>query len=292
MRTGIRTALGALGSFLLLSGVGWLGLQVKSSPFAPLPEKTRDLGPVEVPSGLPDPVRGHYQAVLGERARRIETAVVWGRGELRLGGVRCPTRFKAYYDVSSGAFRRDMEITWFGVPVFRGCDTYLQDRGVMRITGPRGLVQTTYEGEKIDQGGNLAMWGELLGYAPQALLLDPRVRWEESDASSARLVVPFGQQEDSLRVDFDPGTGLMTQVSGMRHRGQEETKTPWRGESSSWGTVQGMLVPHCLAGRWEDQKEPYVVLDLEGAEYNVDLSEKVPDAVTSRGGAAPAGDEL
>jgi hypothetical protein len=291
MRTGIRTALGAVGSFLLLSGVGWLGLQVKPSPFASHLEKTRDLGPVEVPSSLRGPVRRHYLAVLGERARRIETALVWGRGELRLGGVRCPVRFKAYYDVSAGAFSRDMEITWFGVPVFRGRDTYLQDKGVMRITGLRELVQATYEGVGIDQGGNLAMWGELLGYAPQALLLDPRVRWEESDASSARLVVPFGEGEDSLRVDFDPGTGLMTRVSGMRYRGQEETKTPWRGESSSWSLVQGVLVPHRLAGRWEDQEEPYVVLDLEGAEYNVDLSEKVPGAVTSRGGAAPAGDE-
>jgi hypothetical protein len=289
VRIGIRTALGAAGSLLLLSGVGWLGLQVKPSPFASHPEKTHDLGPVEVPSGLPGPVRRHYLAVLGERARRIETAVVWGTGELRLGGVRCPVRFRAYYDASAGAFRRDMEVTWFGAPVFQGRDTYLQDKGVMRISGLRGLVRATYEGEGIDQGGNLAMWGELLGYAPQTLLLDPRVRWEESDASSARLIVPFGHQEDSLRVDFEPGTGLMIRVSGMRYRGQEETKTPWRGESSTWGTVQGMLVPQRLTGRWEDQKEPYVVLELEGAAYNVDVSEKVRGAVPSHISAASAG---
>jgi len=47
--------------------------------------------------------------------------------------------------------------------------------------------------------------------------------------------------------------------------------------------------PPPFTGRWEDQEVPYVVLDLEGAEYNVDLSEKVRGAVPSRGGAGTAG---
>jgi hypothetical protein len=33
--------------------------------------------------------------------------------------------------------------------------------------------------------------------------------------------------------------------------------------------------PPPFTGRWEDQEATYVVLDLEGAEYNVDLPEKV-----------------
>ena len=42
---------------------------------------------------------------------------------------------------------------------------------------------------------------------------------------------------------------------------------------------------------WDDQEEHCVVLDIEGAEYNVDLSEKVRGAVPSRGGAATPVDE-
>jgi hypothetical protein len=49
--------------------------------------------------------------------------------------------------------------------------------------------------------------------------------------------------------------------------------------------------PPPFTGGWDDQEGPYVVLDLEGAEYNVDLSEKVRGAVPSYGGAATAGDE-
>jgi hypothetical protein len=49
--------------------------------------------------------------------------------------------------------------------------------------------------------------------------------------------------------------------------------------------------PPPFTGRWEDQEATYVVLELESAEYNVDLPEKVRGAVPSRGGAATAGDE-
>ena len=54
----------------------------------------------------------------------------------------------------------------------------------------------------------------------------------------------------------------------------------------------GLLVkPPPFTGKWDDQEEHYVVLDLQGAEYNVDVYEKVPGAVPLPGRASPAGDE-
>jgi hypothetical protein len=35
------------------------------------------------------------------------------------------------------------------------------------------------------------------------------------------------------------------------------------------------VTPLPFTGQWDDQEEHCVVLDIEGAEYNVDLSEKV-----------------
>ena len=97
------------------------------------------------------------------------------------------------------------------------------------------------------------MWAEASFTTPSALVLHPRVRWEPIDDTPARLIFPFGErEEDSLRVEFDPETGLMTRMSGMRYRGQEETKTPWSGEYSDWGTARGIKVPHRLVGTWED----------------------------------------
>ena len=277
-RIAFGAAVAAVGSLALLGGVGWLGLQVGPAPFPPHPERTRELGTAELPSDLPEPVRRHFRATLGERVPRIETAVVWGRGRFNLNGLLWfPMRFKSY-NVAGREFRRDMELTWFGVPVFRGYDAYLGGKGTLKITGLFGLIKVSGEGEKFDQGDNLAMWAEAPFTTPSALVLDPRIRWEPIDASSARLVVPFKEGEESLRVAFDPESGLMTRMSGMRYRNQEETKTSWHGESSEWRTVHGIKVPHRPVGVWEDWEGPYVILDLEGAEYNVDVSEKIPGA--------------
>ena len=37
--------------------------------------------------------------------------------------------------------------------------------------------------------------------------------------------------------------------------------------------------PPPFTGRWNDQEQHYIVLDLEGTEYNVNVYEKVPGAV-------------
>jgi hypothetical protein len=102
------------------------------------------------------------------------------------------------------------------------------------------------------------------------------VRWESIDSHTARLVFPFGDGEDSLRVAFDAETNLMGSISGMRFRDREDTKTPYRGEYGEWKTVHGIKVPHHTVAIWEDQGWTYVILDIEGTEYNVEISEKIP----------------
>jgi hypothetical protein len=138
------------------------------------------------------------------------------------------------------------------------------------------LVNVSNEGEKLDQGDNLVMWAEAPFTTPSALVLDPRFRWEPIDVHAARLVFPLRGSEESLQVEFDPETGLMRTVSGMRYRDEEKTKTPYRGEYSEWSIVRGIKVPSHPEAMWEDQREPYVTLDIDGAEYNVDVSDKIP----------------
>jgi hypothetical protein len=224
-------------------------------------------------------MRGHFLATLGGQVPKIETAVVWGRAHFKVGGLRARMRFKSY-NVAGREFRRDMEITWFGVPVLRGSDAYLGGEGSLEITG---LLNTSSRGGNFDQGQNLAMWAETPFTTPSVLVLDPRVRWEPIDAHTARLVLPFGEQEETLSAEFDPQSGLMRRMSGMRYRNHEQTKTPWSGELSDWRTLHGIKVPHKNVATWEDQEEPYGIFKVEGAEYNVDVSEKIlPEGVDSR----------
>lgn len=258
-------ALIVAGSVALSVGLGWLGLRVRPKPLPTHSERTPELNLVELPAGLPGPVHRHFRATLGEMVPEIETAIVWGRAYFKVKGLWYPMRFKGYYTSGQG-FRRDMEITWFGVPILRGSDAYLGGEGSLKITG---LLRMTDKGAKVDQGENLAMWGEAPFTTPSTLVLDPRIRWEPVDAHTARLIVPFGDKEEILRVEFDPHTGLMRSMSGMRYREQEKTKTPWRGWYSEWKTLHSIKVPHRVASSWEDQVEPYIIMNLEGAEYNV-----------------------
>jgi len=255
----------------ILFGTGWVGLQVEPKGFPPHPEKTQDLGRVELPSGLPGPVRCYFEAALGEEIPRIESAVLWGRGRLRIKGLWFPVRFKAYYRPGR-SFSRRMEITWFGFPLLRGVDSYLDGRGKLEITG---LISLSETGEKIDQAQNLVLWGEAI-WTPSVYFTDPRVRWEAVDEKTAQLVVPFGEGHEVFQVKFDPRTGLIREMSALRFRDQEEAKTPWRVECLDWRPFHGVKVPTRVVGHWADEKRPYVVMTVEGVEYSVDVSEVLP----------------
>ncbi len=174
-----------------------------------------------MPANLPEPIHRHFRATMGERLPRIETAVVWGRGEFNLMGLWFPMRFKSYY-VAGREFRRDMELTWFGLPVFRGYDSYIGGKGSLEFTGLFGLLHVSDEGAKIDQGDNLAMWAEAPFTTPSALMLDPRARWEPVDAHTARrLRSRDGPDEEPIRHEV-PRPGGDEDPLPRRVRGVED----------------------------------------------------------------------
>ena len=121
------------------------------------------------------------------------------------------------------------------------------------------------------------MWAEAPFATPSVLGPRPaRVRWEPIDVRSARLTVPFGEDgRGVLRVEFAPETGLPGATSGMRYRGQEGSRTPWGVQYSGWRTRHRMMVPHRNVAIWGDERRPYGIFEVEGAEYNVDVSPEV-----------------
>lgn len=264
----MNIALSVLLGIGIIVGIAWVGLQIPPKGFPPHPEKTPELGSVDLGQELPPPVQRYFEAALGAQVPGIESAVLWGRGRLKIKGLWLPVRFKAYY-LPGRAFYRLMEITWFGLPILRGVDSYINGQGRLKITGLIDLEET---GERIDQAQNLVLWGEAI-WTPSLYFTDPRVRWEAVDEHAARLVVPFGGGEEVFLVEFDPQTGLIRGMSAERYRGQEETKTPWRVECLDWKSFHGVRVPTRVVGTWEDEKGPYVAMTVEGLEYNVDVSD-------------------
>lgn len=267
-----KVVLGVVGSLVALVGLGWLGLQVPPPNFPAPSVAAHDLGTVAVPADLPAPVRRYLQVAFGDQVPRVDSLITWGRARANFG-VWMPLRFRLYHRPGQ-AFQRDMEVTWFGLPVLKALDQFLNGKG---MTGPVNQLDT---GPKVDQGANLILWAEVTFY-PSLLLTDPRIRWETIDETSARLLLPFGDTQDELIFYFDPVTGLVTRTWAMRYQGASGEKEPWSAEIQAWQTVNGMQFPARVAVIWEKAGKPWSYWDFEGLTWNADIDDVLPVTVAA-----------
>jgi len=97
-----------------------------------------------------------------------------------------------------------IEATLFDFPLMEVNEYYLN--GKSRFELP---FEVTANEPKVNQGANLALWGESALWLPSILITDSRVRWEAGDEETVSLFVPFGETEERFDVRFDPESGLL-----------------------------------------------------------------------------------
>lgn len=223
-------------------------------------------GTVELSRDLPSPVVRYHKALGydGWHVPAVDTFALWGRAWMRPAPLlRLPVRFWSEHRVGWNG-RQRLAVTWFGLPVLRAVDDYVDGHGRMRI-GRRSVT-----GPEIDQGENLFLWAELL-LVPAVLAARPQVRWQSIDADSALLRVPFGRGGDRLMVRFDPDTGLLSECRALRYRTPGGPKVGWYVWYERWSHGPNGMYPARISVRWADQSRPWFVLDVDGIATNVSI---------------------
>jgi hypothetical protein len=233
------------GILAALLGLGWTGLQIRPAPFPAIAQPTPPPETMPLPTGLPAPVARFYRQTYGEQVPLIRSAVITGRGTLRLNGITLPVRFRFTHEAGQ-SYRHYIEATLFGLPLLKVNEYYVNDQE--RMVFPWGVQEGN---PKLDQGGNLGMWAEMLRWFPASLLSDPRVHWEPVDDETALLVVPFKEQQERFVVRFDPTSGQIRYWEVMRYKDGNGEKTLW------------------VNGAWFDDGRPWAVFDSEEVVFNV-----------------------
>jgi hypothetical protein len=268
LRRVLLTVLGGLGVTLAAL---WIGLGIEPAPLPDAGVEPTDPDTVALRTDLPPPVERFYRRVYGERIPVVHSAVISGRGEMRIAGITFPARYRFSHQTGRD-YRHYIELTVFGQRVAAVNEWFLDGRA--RLELPFGVS----EGRQVDQGANLALWAEAV-WMPAVWLTAPDVAWEPIDATSARLTVPFGDETESLTVEFDPETGLLHRMTSLRFKGEDdETRVGWVNEVLEWGELDGGLQPLRTTVTWGDDGAPWADLRTEEVVHNADLRTYIRDS--------------
>jgi hypothetical protein len=279
----LEIGIGAFVAYLIIFRIGFF---FKPAEHKPELEPIDPPEMIPLPDSLPYPVRHYLQISFGEQVPLPTTAVAWGLGKRigrsfgRLGPLWMPSHW-ALYLVPGKEFVYRLTVTWFGRRMLQGGDELRQGYGRFIMNKDR------LENANINKSEWIMLWLYTIMAAPSAILADPRNTWEDVDDQTARLSVPY---QDGTRWEFtllfDSQTGQLTGVDTMRVASRDGKEIPYQIRMGEHAKLGAGVLPGTMKAAWEN--DFYIVNNLSGVRYNVNISEVMEEGASESVHLSPA----
>lgn len=250
-----------------LFGVGAAGLGVP----APTPRVARHLRRVEHREADPQwPDLLHRWLATAHRGKIpvATTAEFVGSGRIRLGrSPWLPVSYRTSHALGR-EFVADVAATWFGRPVVRGIDAYVDGRGVTKAR------ETVTVGPGLDSSCASFLWSEAF-LTPTTWGMDG-VKWTQTDATTLTLEVSNEELASpvSAIISCDRESGLPEQfrVPWRPKNAQGTAGAQWAATFEQWRAVGSAWAPELIEVAWLDEERPWFRMRMEPVALNVDVS--------------------
>ena len=225
-------------------------------------------------AGLP-PVAQRYLHFVGAVGRpRVWNYRLRFRGELRNDAdsrwMKMRADQQSFVDPAARLFL--VKASMFGLP-FEAFHRYVGPAATFRVRLAALLTIVNAAGPEMDQSETVTLLNDMCLLAP-ATLVDPRITWEELDASRVRATFSNAGNTVSAILSFDDSGALVDFVSDDRYRtadGKTYERLRWSTPVRAWGTFAGRRLPVQAEAVWRDgdQAFAYARFEIVGADYNV-----------------------
>ncbi|AKB19662.1 MULTISPECIES: DUF6544 family protein [unclassified Methanosarcina] len=224
---------------------------------------------------LPDPVKKYlvYTGVVGKPI--VQTVRLKQVGKIRKDTKQPWMNFEAkeYYSVSPPGFVWIAYMKFFGLPLMRVRDYYLEGKGNLLVKAVSLFTIANSVGKEMDQGAMMRYLNEMMWF-PSAFL-GKNVSFESIDANSARVTLKDIGKSVTATMYFDD-EGKVTNFIAPRYRDMgnnifefENWSTPFR----EYGEFEGLKLPLKGAGVWNLKEGDLEYIDLTITDLKYDPDE-------------------
>lgn len=230
---------------------------VREEDLAPLPEPVQRY--LRVTGSVGKPVARNFRAVLKGRIRATPEDP-W---------MEFTAEQHNFLDEPSRFFLMDARRAGLPVDVLH---VFQGDSATMRVRLLSVFQIVENAGPEMDQAETVTLFNDLCLFAPSALV-DPSIRWEELDESSARAWYTVGDRTISAVLHFNEVGELVDFVSDDRLAASPDGKTftplRWSTPVSGYRDFGGRRVFSRGEGWWHPPEGAYAYIELELVELEV-----------------------